>query len=56
MTQIDERERDGRMCDDYFPYVHKPCGRKIWVLIGFWPICPKCQPEEWAERKKSESR
>ena len=29
-------------------YRHKPCGRVIAVLQGCCPICPKCQPEEWA--------
>jgi len=29
---------------------HKPCGTVIEVLQGYWAICPKCQPEEWAKR------
>ena len=40
------------VCDDmYYIKVHVPCGTEMMVLMGFVPLCPKCQPEEWAERK-----
>lgn len=46
-----DREWESRgMCDDYYIRVHTSCGTEIMVLGGFVPTCPKCQPEEWAER------
>lgn len=53
MTQIDEWESKGRLIDDiYRVRVHKPCGTEIWVQIGFQAICPKCEPDKWAEQAK----
>ena len=49
-----EWESKDRVSDEYGLHVHKPCGTEVWVLMGCAAICPKCQPEEWAEQKKRE--
>jgi hypothetical protein len=36
----------------YYRCQHKPCGTEIEVLEGYLAICPKCQPEEWAEQER----
>ena len=35
--------------DLYFPLVHKFCGTRFLLMGGFVPVCPKCQPEEFAK-------
>lgn len=46
---------DKGMCDDaYYVHVHRPCGTEVMTLVGHVAICPKCQPEEWAETKRKE--
>lgn len=53
---MSEWENKG-MCDDmYYIKVHVPCGTEIMVLTGFVALCPKCQPDEWAERKAQDMK
>jgi len=33
----------------YYKHRHTPCGTDIEFMQGYEPICPKCQPEEWAK-------
>jgi hypothetical protein len=36
----------------YSRYRHAPCGTELEILQGHVVrVCPKCQPEEWAERE-----
>ncbi len=43
----------GRLIDDlYYTVRHKPCGTVVNVQGGYVTVCPKCQPEEYAERER----
>lgn len=50
----DEWETRGFIDDFYYVEFHKPCGTTVQVGQGHVPICPKCQPEEWAAMKAKE--
>ncbi len=33
--------------DQHREYTHKPCGARIIILLGFPPVCSRCEPERW---------
>lgn len=50
-SPMDEWKEIGH-CDDYSEMIHVPCDTRIVVLMGHAPICPKCEPEKFAEAKR----
>jgi hypothetical protein len=48
-AQKNEWEYTGRIMDGvYSQCLHTPCSTTMYALDGSAPLCPKCQPEEWA--------
>ena len=52
-----EEWEDQGMCDGvYYVHTHKPCGTQIMVLMGQMAVCPKCEPQRWAELRARDGK